>query len=367
MDKKNNHLVSVLMPAYNHARFIKPSIDSVINQTYQNIELLIVDDGSTDETFEVIKEYSLKCSERFIRFENFYQENHGTCYTLNRLLDMARGEYVLLLASDDILADNAIEEEVFVLDENADISLVVGVNKIIDSDGKVCFWDKDRNIVYEEVNARWKDFSHFISDTTGVNFYDANQFGRYDELLKCNHIANGYLIRRSIFDLIGNFTTQAPLEDYWLMLQIAKYSKMYHIPNTTFYYRWHANNTAGQMARMASLVNKTVEYEERLLINVCDSRCLGSYLSFRENYLLNAVQECRKLNSGLICANAHIDRLIASERKLQADNLCKQGHIEQLLESERQLQNEVRLLRDRLSFIKLSKWYRIGKFFNKEL
>lgn len=60
MDKKNNHLVSVLMPAYNHARFIKRSIDSVINQTYQNIELLIVDDGSTDETFEVIKEYSLK-------------------------------------------------------------------------------------------------------------------------------------------------------------------------------------------------------------------------------------------------------------------------------------------------------------------
>lgn len=347
----DNLLVSVIMPAYNHELYIKNSIDSVINQTYKNIEFLIVDDGSSDNTLKIIMEQEKICTERFTRFEYYHQDNHGTCYTLNKLLNLSKGDYILILASDDVLAEDTIENEANILNKFENVSLVVGINKIIDADGNVCFWDEERNNVYDENDAKWLDFSDFISNTTKVNFNDSQQFGRYEELLKCNHIANGYLIRRSIFDLIGFFTTDAPLEDYWLMLQISKYAYMYHISQVTFYYRWHGANTANQKEKMNILVDKTIKYEEVQFVKQCSDKCLESYKFFREKYLINAIRDNKNLNIQLLNSNAHVEQLLESERKLKADNQNKQ--------------NEIIKLTQNLSMIKNTNYFKIAKIFYK--
>ena len=80
-------LVSVLMPAYNHQNYVQEAINSIIHQTYKNIELIVLDDGSTDDTWEILKSLKQQCDERFVNVVFETKENEGICATLNKLLD----------------------------------------------------------------------------------------------------------------------------------------------------------------------------------------------------------------------------------------------------------------------------------------
>ena len=128
-----NSLVSVLIPAYNHEKYVQEAIKSIINQTYQNIELIIIDDGSKDNSWQKIQEMKVECEKRFVRVVFKTKINEGTTHTLNQLLNEAQGEYVYIIASDDIAKSGAIEKEVDFLNNNLDYALVVGNDEFIDS------------------------------------------------------------------------------------------------------------------------------------------------------------------------------------------------------------------------------------------
>ena len=142
-------LVSVLIPAYNHENYVQETINSIINQTYQNIELIIIDDGSKDSTWQKIQELQVECEKRFVRVVFETKQNEGSCKTLNKLLSLAQGEFVYIIASDDLAKPNAIEKEVEFLANNEDYALVVGDNEIIDSEGKRAYWENKIKRVYE--------------------------------------------------------------------------------------------------------------------------------------------------------------------------------------------------------------------------
>ncbi|MGN1091551.1 MAG: glycosyltransferase family 2 protein [Alphaproteobacteria bacterium] len=281
-------LISVIIPSYNHENYVQTTIRSVIEQTYQNIELIMIDDGSKDTTFEKIKEMENECKKRFVRFVYQKQENQGTCTTLNRLLAQVNGKYVAWIASDDKYTPNALSDLIEVLEENPDVGLAVGRNFIMDSEGKQCYWDKEKNNVYDEESARWVSFSDSLSDVAKIDFHSP-EFGTYAALLKSNHIPNGFLIRKSILDKIGPFTREAPLEDYWLMLQISKYAKMKYIDKPAFYYRWHASNTVKQKEKMQMLEKKTFEWEENYVNNLPDPKWkdLFKTVKYRRENVLN--------------------------------------------------------------------------------
>lgn len=262
---KEKSFVSVLIPAYNHEKYIQETIKSIIHQTYQNIELIIVDDGSKDLTWHKIQEMKEECEKRFSRVIFETKENEGTCKTLNKLLSLAQGEYIYLIASDDLAKPQAVETEVKFLKTNLDYALVVGDNEIIDGNSQVCYWDENKNNVYDINESKYKTFGDFLKQyKKDVNFY-SKQFGSYKTLYIGNYIPNGYLIRKSIFDKIGFFTPEAPLEDYWLMLQISKYSNMKYIDEVLFSYRWHNSNTVKNREKMIKITEKTLEYEEKLV------------------------------------------------------------------------------------------------------
>lgn len=254
-------LVSVIIPAYNHAQYADSTIRSIITQDYQNIELIIIDDGSRDNTLEVIESMRERCEQRFVRFHVETQENQGTCVTLNRLIAKAQGAYVLLIASDDELLPGAISAMVAKMEQTPEAGLVVGRNIIMDSEGKTCFWDESRNNVYIPEKAKYLSFSDFLDATTYPTTHP--KWGTYEALLQCNHIPNGYLIRKSILDQIPPFTKEAPLEDWWLMLQIAKISRIVSINKETFRYRWHAANTIKQKDKMRTYAQQTIEWEKK--------------------------------------------------------------------------------------------------------
>ena len=284
----NKSLVSVLIPAYNHENYVQDTIQSIINQTYENIELIIIDDGSADSTWQKIQEMKKQCEKRFVKMVAQTKENEGTCATLNKALDLAQGEFIYLIASDDKARPKAIEKEVELLTEHEDYALVVGDNELIDSYGNVCYWDKERNIIYDKHKSAFKTFAEFLSHNAKINF-NTDEFGRYDKIYHGNHIPNGYLIRRAIFNEIGKFTPKAPIEDYWLMLQIAKYGKMKFINEVLFCYRWHNSNTIKNKGKMDNYIKMTKEYENYLLGTIDDNKVLPSVLKIKYGFLYKTI------------------------------------------------------------------------------
>ncbi len=123
-------MISVIMPAYNAQRFIKESIESILNQTYKDFELIIIDDGSTDQTREVIETYTDK---RIIYSKN--NENKGIAYTTNRGIEIASGDYIALLDDDDIAEPNRLELQINYLETNKEIDVLGGRTILIDVDG----------------------------------------------------------------------------------------------------------------------------------------------------------------------------------------------------------------------------------------
>ena len=106
MDRKEPK-ISVIMPVYNAEKTIERAILSIINQTYNNIELILINDGSTDETESIIKKYIEK--EKKIDIRYYFQENSGPSIAKNLGIDMAIGEYILFVDSDDTISENYIE------------------------------------------------------------------------------------------------------------------------------------------------------------------------------------------------------------------------------------------------------------------
>ena len=98
-------LVSVLMPAYNHQQFVEQAVRSVWAQTYKNIELIVIDDGSSDRTLEILKRLSLQSP---ISMKVDTHANQGICRTLNKCFDLSRGELIAFLASDDQYSEKFI-------------------------------------------------------------------------------------------------------------------------------------------------------------------------------------------------------------------------------------------------------------------
>ena len=282
-----NNLVSVIIPSYNHEKYVQNTIKSIINQTYKNIELIIIDDGSTDSTFQKIAEMKDECEKRFHRFYFETKQNEGTIATLNKLFSLAKGEYVYLIASDDMIADvDALKIQAEFLDENNDYALVVGDNQIIDSENKRCFWlDNERNITYYENKAKYKTFVEFLSKDN--NNFENKNFGTYKSIRPYNYVPNGYLIRKSIYDKIMPFTKEAPLEDWFLMLQLSKYGKFKFINKILFSYRWHISNTIKNTVKIHNVSVMTCNYERQLVKNNDYSILVSNINEINEIGLLN--------------------------------------------------------------------------------
>lgn len=102
---REEDLVSVIVPMYNSSNYIKETLESIISQTYTNMEVIIIDDGSTDDSFSIANKYCV----RDARIHLFRQDNHGVSYTRNKGIDYAKGEFICFVDSDDIIDRNYIE------------------------------------------------------------------------------------------------------------------------------------------------------------------------------------------------------------------------------------------------------------------
>jgi glycosyltransferase involved in cell wall biosynthesis len=229
----NFPLVSVIMPVYNSEKYLKEAIDSILSQSYKNIELVIVNDGSTDSSKAIILRYS---DSRIFLIEN--ESNSGIVYSRNRGLEMASGEYVATLDSDDIALPERIEKQVGFLESNLVYGMCGTYYISIDSNGaireKIKFPTENRDIVtYLTLG------NCFCNSTVMVRSKIAKE-----------------LKYREKFDIV---------EDYELWYRISKQAKLFNLQFYGTLYRVHGTNISvakqGDMLTRAKKINAEILHD----------------------------------------------------------------------------------------------------------
>ncbi len=159
MDKP---LVSVVSPCYNGEKKIPAFFESLLKQTYTNLEIIFINDGSVDNTDKICNEYSRMFLEKGIRFIYLQQENKGQAAAVNNGLQHVTGKYLTWPDSDDRLHEEYIAKKVDFLEKNPDLNMVISPIQQVTEEGKILFIQK---------RAQKKDDNLFIDLITGDNVF----------------------------------------------------------------------------------------------------------------------------------------------------------------------------------------------------
>jgi len=206
LTQEQNYIVSIIIPTYNYGIYLPTAIQSCLNQTYKSIETIIVDDGSTDDTKDVVKEFNDSVI-------YFYQKNSGVSAARNRGLELAKGDYLAFLDSDDYLTNNSIEIKLDILKKYPDIGIVFSST-----------YSKTSGQEGLRYNHRFKKFGKpIISD----HFYE-------DLLLrKIPFQPSGHLMRSSVTKKFRFPTNLSNGEDVAFFTKIFFSTKGYYLPQPT--------------------------------------------------------------------------------------------------------------------------------------
>lgn len=236
--KENNLLVSVIVPCYNHEKYIEECILSIINQTYKNIEIIVIDDGSTDNSSVILKELSLKYS---FYFE--IQENQGVSRTLNKCLSYTNSDLVVAISSDDMLMPNAINDFLLkYIELEGKFSVIFGDSFLIDNTSKIIQVNQARNIAKENEDLVFSTFVDFFKYHR-KELLNSKYIGSYQSLLEGNYISVGIMFNKHVLLDVGAWNENLKLEDYELWLKMSKVFKIEYTNTIVSKYRFHDQNS----------------------------------------------------------------------------------------------------------------------------
>ena len=223
-------LVSYVVPSYNHFCYVEKTITSILNQDYPNIELIVLDDGSTDGSNELLEELSIKYG--------FYYEVHnnmGCAATLNKGFSIGSGKYFCALASDDWIVSNKTSIQVAYLEENPEIA-VCG--------GNIIAVDEKENVLKKQ---RYANFRTLV--------FEDVFFGR-----KHGIQAPTAMIRKDVFIEVGGYDPAIILEDIYLWLKITKRGyPLAVLEDKLAFYRKHGSNIHYNHEFMLDQIEKVYE------------------------------------------------------------------------------------------------------------
>jgi len=187
---KNQPLVSVIIPTYNKSQYLREAIKSVLNQTYKNIEVIVVDDGSTDNTKEIVESFNDS------RIIYIFQENKGPAIARNTGIKKAQGRYIAFLDSDDLWLKEKLEKQIDFMEKNSEIGLL----------GTGCYEMTDKGKII------------------GKKIFPTKNKILQKDLIKYNpFIQSSIITKREVFDKVGLWYDEKfrESEDYELWLRIA--------------------------------------------------------------------------------------------------------------------------------------------------
>jgi glycosyltransferase involved in cell wall biosynthesis len=222
-----NPLISIITPTYNHEKYIAACIESVISQTYSNWELMIVNDGSTDNSSEIIKEFCQRDS----RINLFNCENRGIyrlAETYNFALSKTKGELIAILEGDDFWVKEKLE---------------IQVNAMLEDPESVLCWGKATSVI-ENDPAIYE--THPKNEFKNLKYYSNNPSGSFFNIVFDDFPPPlTFLIRRSALIKTGNFRQVLPFPavDLPTVLALSMTGPFHYIPKVLGSWRQHANQT----------------------------------------------------------------------------------------------------------------------------
>jgi glycosyltransferase involved in cell wall biosynthesis len=229
-------MISVIIPCYNYGHLIADTIDSVLHQSYADVEIIVIDDGSTDSTKEVLSHYTAKYSQ--VKYYKY--ENAGLGTARNRGLEKVTGQYIQFLDADDLIEPEKFEVQLRLFEDNPEADVVYGSVRYFKNNA---FDLSERLLTYWGPNKEW------MPKVSGKN--DAI----YSSAIKGNfaHLSSP-LFKKELVDMVGDFDNEiSAVADYHFLLRcvIAGAYFYYHdTANTYSLVRWHPDNMSRNVKMM---------------------------------------------------------------------------------------------------------------------
>lgn len=259
--------VSVIVPNYNHGRFLEKRMNSILSQTFQDYEIIFLDDASTDNSIEICQKYSSLKNFRF----NINKVNSGCTFKQwNKGVRIAKGEYIWIAESDDYADRKFLEKLVAKLDENQQLGLAYCQSWIVDQD--------DKMIGSEKINTNWIDRERWTRDYTNNG---VNECSRY--LLQQNTIPNASAVvfRKWVFLDCGGADESLKLTgDWYTWVNILLNSDITFLAEHLNYFRHHEDSVRTssekiglgleERYRMLQYMVKSLNISEKTIEIRCD-------------------------------------------------------------------------------------------------
>ena len=237
---KKKDFVSVIIPAYNHEKYIGKAVESVLNQTWTNLELIVINDGSTDRTGDIVQGYS------DTRLKYFEQENQDAYNTINRGFHMAHGDFIAILNSDDVYPTNRLERLLKVQKKTRAACIFTDVQPITENGDEI----SDYSFGWHLWHKKNRDYYKQCGDL-------------YTAFLKGNFMVttSNLFMRKDAVKRVGDFCTLRYLHDYDYIFRV-----MLNFPDQVIYledekllyYRIHGGSTLSEAAIVGREQDKEV-------------------------------------------------------------------------------------------------------------
>lgn len=266
-------MISVVMPAYNAEKYIGEAIESILNQTYTNFEFIIINDGSTDRTKEIIKSYN---DSRIVYLEN--EKNSGIVVTLNKGLDYANGDYIARMDADDIALPERFMKQINYMEKNKDVG-VLGTGIIIFGEG---------------IDEKLYPFASNYKQAKADLFFNSS-LAHPTVMIRKTVLTEYKLVYEEEYN---------GLEDFVLWWRIAQVAKVNSLKEPLLYYRKHVSQiTKTRSEQFYNKYNKFIkerlgifsaeisEYEYKLMAKYCN----GEHDQFTKKEIIDYVDFLKKL------------------------------------------------------------------------
>lgn len=265
-------LVSVIMPAYNHENYIGEAIQSVLNQSYANIELIIINDGSTDGTEKIIKSF------RDYRIRYFFQTNSGAHHAINFAIKKSLGQIICVINSDDVYQEFRIEkclEKIQYTQADFVFTKLIGI-------------DSNSNKIKAEQSAHYRAWIDWYSDALNeISSIGLKRVFLYRNLLITT---SNLCARKSTLEKVGLFESYRYAHDWDMLLKLANEFEPFYIPDELLLYRIHPSNTIhenGAVSKVKDEVNQILNKHYKSGYSKLSCEEIMQYVSRNDYYDLN--------------------------------------------------------------------------------
>lgn len=230
-------LVSFVIPAYNHAPFVAQCLDSVLEDAYENKEIVIIDDGSTDGTPQVIEEWIAKYADRIpVKYRS--RPNRGVTATLNELVAMSKGDFVRLGASDDFFLPQGTRKLIDYLIAHPQKSAVIGDSIVVDENGNIL-----HNSAMVDLHGASKRLYR-------------SKYGIAKAIISQWAVSGPVpLVRRSAIASTGGWDENLRIDDWDFFLRIASQDALGFVDEQVCAYRIHGSNSCRPRDRLVRIRN----------------------------------------------------------------------------------------------------------------